>query len=364
MGPDCGTAIVNGIPLGFANVVRRGDIGLVAASGTGLQEVTCRIHNLGAGVTQAIGTGGRDLRDEIGGISRCSPALAALAGDTGHARDRADVEAAVAGRGRRRILARPRPRASRRSWSFPRRRPASITRTACTARRSLAHAADIAVALARGERADAALTSRSPTKCGARSGDLARSMAPRVSSARARPLHRRHVLLRSAARFTAPRVCSAVLERPGAGRAARIDSRKSLEHVFIDMGDDEYTRGRPHPDDRSVAAQRAIRDEVADPTTAVVLFDVVLGYGSRRDPSADELADALRDAQGRGRAEGRQLAFDRPRLRHRRRSAGPRRADRAALESAGAIVAGSNIEAAVAAAAGADLAEREASRQR
>src|SRR6266540_690834 len=51
MGPDCGTAIVNGIPLGFANVVRRGDIGLVAASGTGLQEVTCRIHNLDAGVT-------------------------------------------------------------------------------------------------------------------------------------------------------------------------------------------------------------------------------------------------------------------------------------------------------------------------
>ncbi len=57
MGPDCGTAIVNGVPLGFANVVRRGDIGLVAASGTGLQEVTCRIHNLGGGISQALGTG-------------------------------------------------------------------------------------------------------------------------------------------------------------------------------------------------------------------------------------------------------------------------------------------------------------------
>src|SRR5262249_12311814 len=69
MGPDCGTAIVNGVPLGFANVVRRGDIGLVAASGTGLQEVTCRIHNLGGGVSQALGTGGRDLKEEIGGIT-------------------------------------------------------------------------------------------------------------------------------------------------------------------------------------------------------------------------------------------------------------------------------------------------------
>ena len=80
MGPDCGTAIVNGIPLGFANVVRRGDIGLVAASGTGLQEVTCRIHNLGGGVSQALGTGGRDLKEEIGGITMLQ-GLAALAAD-------------------------------------------------------------------------------------------------------------------------------------------------------------------------------------------------------------------------------------------------------------------------------------------
>ena len=69
MGPDCGTAIVNGLPLGFANVVRRGPIGVVGASGTGVQEVTARIHNLGSGVSQALGTGGHDLSDDIGGIS-------------------------------------------------------------------------------------------------------------------------------------------------------------------------------------------------------------------------------------------------------------------------------------------------------
>ena len=80
MGPDCGTAIVNGVPLGFANVVRRGDIGLVAASGTGLQEVTCRIHNLGGGVSQALGTGGRDLKEEIGGLTMLA-GLRALAED-------------------------------------------------------------------------------------------------------------------------------------------------------------------------------------------------------------------------------------------------------------------------------------------
>ena len=63
MGPDCGTAILNGKPLCFANVVRRGPIGLVAASGSGLQEVCCCIDRMGGGISQAIGTGGRDLQD-------------------------------------------------------------------------------------------------------------------------------------------------------------------------------------------------------------------------------------------------------------------------------------------------------------
>ena len=78
MGPDCGTAILNGIPLAFANVVPRGPIGVVGASGTGLQEVTCIIANEGSGITQAIGTGGRDVKDAIGGISFLD-ALQALA---------------------------------------------------------------------------------------------------------------------------------------------------------------------------------------------------------------------------------------------------------------------------------------------
>ncbi len=69
MGPDCGTAIINGVPLAFANVVRRGDIGCVAASGTGLQQVTCLVDRLGAGISQAIGTGGHDLHRAVGGIS-------------------------------------------------------------------------------------------------------------------------------------------------------------------------------------------------------------------------------------------------------------------------------------------------------
>ncbi len=69
MGPDCGTAIVNGIGLGFANRVRRGSIGLVAASGTGLQQVSARIHQLGNGISHALGTGGRDLSESVGAVT-------------------------------------------------------------------------------------------------------------------------------------------------------------------------------------------------------------------------------------------------------------------------------------------------------
>jgi succinyl-CoA synthetase alpha subunit len=80
MGPDCGTAIINGVPLGFANAVARGQIGLAAASGTGLQEVCCLISAAGEGISQAIGVGGRDLSDEVGGLMM-DQALALLGGD-------------------------------------------------------------------------------------------------------------------------------------------------------------------------------------------------------------------------------------------------------------------------------------------
>ena len=80
MGPDCGTAIINGIPLAFANVVRRGVIGVVGASGTGLQQVTCLVDRWGGGISQAIGTGGHDLHRDVGGISMLQ-GLKALAAD-------------------------------------------------------------------------------------------------------------------------------------------------------------------------------------------------------------------------------------------------------------------------------------------
>jgi FdrA protein len=80
MGPDCGTAILNGIPIGFANQVPRGPVGLISASGTGLQQVTCLLAQQGVGVSQALGVGGRDLHQRISGQSMRA-ALQALASD-------------------------------------------------------------------------------------------------------------------------------------------------------------------------------------------------------------------------------------------------------------------------------------------
>ena len=82
MGPDCGTAIIGGLPLAFANVVPRGDIGIIGASGTGIQEVSCLIARAGGGVSHAIGTGGRDLKAEVGAITTLM-AIDALDADPG-----------------------------------------------------------------------------------------------------------------------------------------------------------------------------------------------------------------------------------------------------------------------------------------
>ena len=127
MGPDCGTAIVNGVPLGFANVVRRGPIGVVGASGTGTQEVTVRIHQLGSGVSQALGTGGHDLSRLIGGISMLH-GLAALDADPGDEGHRAGLEAAGAPKSRRNVLAAAEASAKPVVVIFLGADPASITR--------------------------------------------------------------------------------------------------------------------------------------------------------------------------------------------------------------------------------------------
>jgi succinyl-CoA synthetase alpha subunit len=339
MGPDCGTAIVNGVPLGFANVVRRGDIGLVAASGTGLQEVTCRIHNLGGGISQALGTGGRDLKEEIGGITMLQ-GLAALAADPATrvivliskppapaiARQ---IEDAAGAAGKPVVV------------HFLGAAPEQI-RGGLFAATSLRHAADVAVALARGEPVPKSAATP-PTAAIATVERMAAAMAPTQTAVRALFTGGTFCYEAQLAFLARGLACSSNAPAKGANsfdsHAGRTDG-----HVFLDLGDDDYTRGRPHPMIDPALRDAAIRAQGADPHTAVILFDVVLGFGSHDDP-AHGLAQALADAQSAARAQGRTLAL----IGHVCGTDGdPQdKADQVRqLEAAGAVIVGSNVEAA------------------
>jgi len=354
MGPDCGTAIVNGVPLGFANVVRRGDIGLVAASGTGLQEVTCRIHNAGGGVSQALGTGGRDLKEEIGGITMLQ-GLAALANDAG-TRVIVLISKPPAPAIARKILAAAAAAGKPVVVHFLGAAPDTARGPGLVAAESLQHAGDVAVALASGQAPPAARAAPAAKQTGAIASIAAR-MAPSQRDVRGL--------------FTGGTFCyEAQLAFRARGLPCRSNAPadgveplgRTLEgHVFIDMGDDDYTRGRPHPMIDPSLRNAAVRTHAADPATAAIVVDVVLGYGSHADPAGD-LAEALAAAQREAQAHGRMLAL----IAHVCGTDGDPQ-DRAAqirrLEAAGAIVAGSNFEAAVLAAELAtELAARRAKR--
>ena len=175
MGPDCGTAIVNGVPLGFANVIRRGPIGVVGASGTGTQEVTVRIHQLGSGVSQALGTGSHDLSDMIGGISMLH-GLAALDADPA-TKVIVLVSKPPAPEVAKKVLAAAEASAKPVVVIFLGADPSSITRNGVHGAAYLAQAADMAVALAKGGKPSAAPIAVS-NETRRTLGDLARAMAP------------------------------------------------------------------------------------------------------------------------------------------------------------------------------------------
>jgi succinyl-CoA synthetase alpha subunit len=340
MGPDCGTAIVNGVPLGFANVVRRGGIGLVAASGTGLQEVTCRIHNLGGGVSQALGTGGRDLKEEIGGITMLQ-GLAALAADP---QTRVIVliskppAAAIA-----RLIEGAAARAGKPVVVHFLGAALQGLPAGLVAATSLRHAADVAVALARGER---------PPLSGAAPSDVAiAAVEDRIATMA--PTQRAVRALFTGGTFCYEAQLAFIAHglpcRSNAAAAGALPFDGHYDgHVFLDLGDDDYTRGRPHPMIDPSMRDAAIRTQGTDPTVAAILFDVVLGFGSHDNP-AGGLAQALADAQREARANGRTLSL----IGHVCGTDGDPQ-DKAEqirqLEAAGAVIVGSNFEAAMLAA--------------
>ena len=289
MGPDCGTAIVNGVGLGFANKVRRGAIGLVGASGTGLQHITARIHQLGGGITQALGTGGRDLSAAVGGIA-ARQALDLLARDP-ETRVIVIVSKPPAPAVAEEILSAARGTGKPVVIDFIGYRPAETEIENVYFVHSLDAAAALAVELAGFE-------------AGGSGEPLPQVFAP--GQRYLRGLYSGGTLAVEAEvllREYLPEVYSNVTKE-ARFRLARATA--SQGHTIVDLGDDEFTVGRLHPMlDNELRIKRLLL-EAADPETALLLLDVVLGYGAHPDP-AGELAPALRAARELATGAGRHL---------------------------------------------------------
>ena len=289
MGPDCGTAIIAGVPLAFANRVRRGVIGAIAASGTGLQELSVLVHRGGGGLSHGIGVGGRDLGDEVGGLGTFM-ALDALEADpdTRHIVIVSKppgpwTEAALLSR----LADCPKPVTLNLVGRDAAELPSNIT---------LAPTLRDAARLALGA-GPAGGDANAPDPAGhAPDASTPRPLPPGRLARSGRP--GRIVGLYSGGTLCAE--AQAILRSAGLAVAsnAPIPGAVSLAprtepgpppaagHVLLDLGADEYTAGRPHPMIEPSMRSGALAETLADPTVAVVVLDIVLGTGSHPDPAA------------------------------------------------------------------------------
>ncbi len=293
MGPDCGTAVVNGVPLGFANVLRRGSIGVVAASGTGLQEVTCLIDRAGLGISQAIGTGGRDLSERVGGIGMLQ-ALAALAADAS-----TGIIVLISKPPSQTIAGTIRAAAEKAGKpvvvNFLGADPVEIRGRNIHAAETLEDAARLAVMLARGDATSNAVHGSSGSLAEAAT-QAAFRLAPHQKYIRG--LYSGGTLCYEALLLLRRDLGAVWSNTPIDPAYALSDVWTSRDHTAIDLGDDIFTRGRPHPMiDQRLRNERIVK-EASDLQTAVILLDVVLGYGAHADP-ATGIAAAIEQTRER-----------------------------------------------------------------
>ncbi len=278
MGPDCGTAIVNGIGLGFANRVRRGPIGVVAASGTGLQQTTARIHQMGGGITHALGTGGRDLKEAVGAIT-ARQGLQLLIDDP-------NTTVIVL------VSKPPAPSVAEKLLALARstNKPVVVDFIGYTppARRmdnlyfvsTFDEAAEGAVSLAE----------NSPVSEPLPVGKFADGQK-----------YLRGLFSGGTLAFEAQLILKdylpAVLSNAPLDASLKMkDAVISEGNCIVDLGEDEFTVGRLHPMIDNDLRIRRLLKEAEDPDVAVIFLDVVLGDGAHLNP-ASELAPAIAQAK-------------------------------------------------------------------
>lgn len=259
MGPDCGTAMIAGTPLAFANVMPEGNIGVLGASGTGIQELCSQIALAGEGITHAIGLGGRDLSAEVGGISALT-ALEMLGVD-----DKSQVLA---------FVSKPPAEAVRQHI---------VTAMKATGKPVVALFLGYTSAVARDENVWFAAT----LDDAARLACLLARVAARCSSLSTtgdgviRGLYTGGTLAAEAAGLLAAHLNVTADAQHHHGMML-----DAAGHQIIDLGDDFYTVGRPHPMIDPALRNQLITDLGTQPQVRVLLVDVVIGYGATADPAA------------------------------------------------------------------------------
>ncbi len=300
MGPDCGTSIIGGKVLGFGNVVDRGPVGIVAASGSGTQEVTCLMQSMGVGITHAIGTGGNDLDERIGGTTMME-AIDLLDGDP-------DTELILL------VSKPPSPGVEEKILehlnahtskpviiNFLSGDPGLVVERGYTWAETLDQAAVRTVNSVKGEGYTEQFYRWDMDELASMAESEWGKLAERQRYVRG--LYAGGTLA-TEAQVVLRGLLGDTYSNSPLNPDYRLEShRESRGHSFVDMGSEEFVEGRPHP--MIDPTQRKIRlgKEAEDPETAVILLDVVLGYGSHDDP-AGALIDAIKSAKRRAEDEG------------------------------------------------------------
>lgn len=303
MGPDCGTAYLGGAGIGFANAVRRGPIGIVGSTGTGMQEFSCLVHQAGSGVSHGIGTGSRDLSDAVGGISTLA-AIDALEADQGTA-----VIAVLSkppgaqttgrlvdrlGRCRKPVVVCLLGQETE-GGSFPRKvRGAATIDDAVEASLQAAGMAS-GSALRHDERWLQEQAAAQAGKMRAGQRWVRGLFAGGTFCYQSQALFQKAGLL-------------AWSNSPLSGMRELADPRHSREHSLVDMGAEVFVEGRPHPMIDATLRRKRLIEEGQDPAVAVILLDFILGAISSRTPVGDMLP-AIRTVQDAARSRGGHLCM-------------------------------------------------------
>ena len=289
MGPDCGTGIISGVPIAFTNKVTPGKIGIIGASGTGIQELTNIIDRLGEGVTNAIGTGGRDLSEEVGAITTLD--MIDAMEDDDETRVLIVLSKPPAMEVREKVTERLRSFKKPVVTLFLGEKPEFHERDFYHAY-TLDEAARIAVALMRGEEIPA------PLGIGRLSDGFDVSEGKTIKA-----YYSGGTLAGEAAMLIKDAL---VLDIPPEKEEGFMLTTGG--HIVVDLGDDVYTRGKPHPMIDPEKRIECMEQAMDDPSTGVILFDIMLGYGSHPD-MAGALLPTVKALKERAEAENRKLYF-------------------------------------------------------